>query len=318
MTPMQNQPQIPRERALWMLRKMRLVRQLSERIISLYPTDVMETPVHLCIGQEAVAAGVCAHLEDADTLFMGHRTHAPALCKGLPLHSLVAELYGRTTGCSHAKGGSMHLYDEEHGLLGSSAIVGGNIALGVGGALSSKLQGAEFISVSYFGDAATNAGVFYESLNFAALQSLPVLFLCENNGLSNVMPMSEHSAHDIIGVAAQFMPVYRADGTDARSVFVEAGQAIRSVREERAPVFLECRTKRWMKHQGHERDDLDYNPVDQEADCPIRKLEEWLLQREWATQADLHRIGEETEASISQAIRYAEDSPYPHVVTQEV
>ena len=175
--------------------------------------------MHLCIGQEAVSAGLCCHLDDDDQMLLGHRTHGPALAKGMPLEKLVAELYGRTTGCSHARGGSMHVFDAEHGLPGSSAIVGGSIAVGVGAALSSKMQGADFISVSYFGDAATNAGVFYESMNFAALKQLPVLFLCENNGLSNVMPIEEHSAHDIVSVAEQFMPVYRADGTDALSVY---------------------------------------------------------------------------------------------------
>src|SRR5690606_10434450 len=163
-------PTIKLDDLLWMLRRMRLIRQVSERIAALYPSNVMETPVHLCIGQEAVPVGLCRHLRDDDKLFLGHRTHGPALAKGLPLPKLIAELYGRTTGCSHAFGGSMHVIDVEPGLPGSSAIVGGNIALGVGGALAAQRGDAPFISVSYVGDAATNAGVFYESMNFAALR----------------------------------------------------------------------------------------------------------------------------------------------------
>lgn len=315
---MTNPDRISLDDALWMLRRMRIVRQLSERIVRLYRTDVMETPVHLCIGQEAVSAGVCVHLRDEDKLFLGHRTHGPALAKGLSLRSLVAELYGRTTGCSGAHGGSMHVFDREHGLLGSSAIVGGNIALGVGGALAAKLMQAPFISVSYFGDAATNAGVFYESLNFAALQSLPVLFVCENNGLSNVMPMAEHSATDICSVARQFMPVQEVDGTDALAVHAIAGRAIETVRAERAPVFLHCSTKRWMKHQGPDRDDLACNPVDPQVDCPIRKLESFLLARELVEVEALTKIADEVEASIDDAIRFAEQSPYPDCELLEV
>lgn len=309
---------IQRDRALSMLRTMRRVRQLSERIIELYPTDVMETPVHLCIGQEAVSAGLCAHLTNADQMLLGHRTHAPALAKGLPLDKLVAELYGRTTGCSRGRGGSMHLYDPEHGLPGSSAIVGGSIAVGVGAALSSKLQGADFIAVSYFGDAATNAGVFYESMNFAALKQLPVLFLCENNGFSNVMPFDAHSAHDVVGVAERFMPVYRTDGTDALAVYKDAGRAVAEVRATRGPVFLEAQTKRWMKHQGHEPCHLADNPIDREKDCPIHKLEHFLASSSMATAAELRAIHDDVEREIDAAIAAAEKAPYPQASLQEI
>ncbi len=310
---MGNTEAIKPEQCLWMLRKMRLVRQMSERIVELYPTDVMETPVHLCIGQEAVPVGLCAHLTDADKLFPGHRTHGPALAKGLPIEKLMAELYGRTTGCSRGIGGSMHLLDLERGIPGSSAIVGGSIALGVGAALSAKMQAADFVSVSYFGDAATNAGVFYESLNFAALRKLPVLFLCENNGLSNVMPIHEHSFTDIVSVAEQFMPVYRADGTDALSVYAEAGKAVGDVRAGRGPVFLECKTKRWMKHQGHEPDDLPCNQIDRAKDCPIRKLETFLIKSSLLTPSELRAIYREIESEIDAAIAFARSSPYPDV-----
>jgi TPP-dependent pyruvate/acetoin dehydrogenase alpha subunit len=309
---------LKREDGLWMLRRMRLIRQTSERIARLYPTNVMETPVHLCIGQEAVSVGLCRHLRDADKMFLGHRTHGPALAKGLPLPKLMAELYGRTTGCSHAFGGSMHLIDLEHGLPGSSAIIGGSIALGCGAALAAQLGKNDYVGVSYFGDAATNAGVFYESMNFAALRKLPVLFLCEDNGYSNVMPKSAHSAHDIVSVARQFMTTLQADGTDVLSVYEHAGEAVAQLRRGEGPVFLHCATKRWMKHQGHEACDIVDNGIDRERDCPIRKLEAFLLKSRLITPAELAQIEQAVEAEIDAAIQFAESSPFPDPSLLEV
>ena len=309
---------IKREDALWLLRRMRLIRQASERIAALYPSNVMETPVHLCIGQEAVSVGVCRHLRDTDKLFLGHRTHGPALAKGLPLPRLMAELYGRTTGCSHGYGGSMHVIDLEHGLPGSSAIVGGAIALGVGAGLAAKLSGQDFLGVSYFGDAATNAGVFYESMNFAALQQLPVLFVCEDNGFSNVMPRAAHSCHDIVSVAQQFMPTTRADGTDVLAVFEAAGSAIAQLRQGHGPRFLHCTTKRWMKHQGHERCDLIASELDPARDCPIFKLEAFLQRSGLAAGHELEHIAAEIEREIDAAIAFAERSPFPQPQEVEV
>jgi len=309
--PSKTSPTIRREDALWILRRMRLIRQASERIAALYPTDVMETPVHLCIGQEAVSVGLCRHLEDTDKLFLGHRTHGPALAKGLPLPKLMAELYGRTTGCSHAMGGSMHLIDLEHGLPGSSAIVGGSIALGVGAGLAAELSGNGSVGVSYFGDAATNAGVFYESLNFAALRKLPVLFLCEDNGYSNVMPKSVHSAHDITSLAQQFMPTFTADGTDVLSVYDKAGAALAGVRAGEGPAFVHCHTKRWMKHQGPDACDIPNNGIDRARDCPIAKFEKFVTRSGLATAGDLSLIASEVEREIDAAIAFAERSPFP-------
>ena len=302
---------IHRDDALWLLRRMRLIRQASERIAALYPSNVMETPVHLCIGQEAVAAGVCRHLHDRDKLFLSHRTHGPALAKGLPLPKLFAELYGRTTGCSHGHGGSMHLIDLEHGLPGSSAIVGGSIALGVGAGLASALTTRDFLGVTWFGDAATNAGVFYESLNFAALRKLPVLFVCEDNGYSNVMPRSAHSAHGIVELAAVMLPAVSVDGTDALTMFAAAGEAIAAIRAGQGPRLLHCRTKRWMKHQGHERCDLTDNQVDVARDCPIHKLEAFLRSSGITTAGELAAIVDSTERDIDAAIAFASSSPFP-------
>jgi len=297
--------------AVALLRRMRIIRQVEERIITIYPTDVMVTPVHLHIGQEAVPVGVCAHLNDADKIFFGHRTHGPALAKGLSIKSLMAELYGRTTGCAHGYGGSMHLVDPERGMLGSSSIVGGSIALGVGSALAAKLRGEPWIAVSYFGDGATNSGVFWESLNFAALKRLPVLFVCEDNGLSNVMAKSDHMFADVERVTAEFMPTLHADGTDVLSVYAAVEEAMTHVRGKRGPALVYCPTKRWMKHQGVEVDDLAINPVDRDADCAIARLERLMLQSGLITADESRDMVASIEAEIDAAIEFAIASPFP-------
>jgi len=302
---------LTRDQSISLLTKMREIRQFSERIISIYPTDVMVTPVHLCIGQEAVSVGVCSHLRPTDTIFFGHRTQGPALAKGLEMKRLMAELYGRVTGCSHSFGGSMELIDPPNGMLGSSAIVGGSIALGVGSALAAKLQGEDRIAVSYFGDGATDSGVFWESINFAALKQLPVLFVCENNGLSNTMAKSDHMFPELTSIAERFMPTFQPDGTDVLSVYAAAGEAVSYVRDNRKPVFIECTTKRWMKHQGVEWDDLPHNPVDTELDCPIRKLENWLVDNNLLNLADIQEVVDGVERTIDEAIEFSLQSSFP-------
>jgi pyruvate dehydrogenase E1 component alpha subunit len=302
---------LTRETGLRLLRKLRDIRQFEERIIGIYPTDAMVTPVHLHIGQEAVPVGVCDHLKDSDTIFFGHRTHGPALAKGMPMRKLMAELYGRTTGCANGFGGSMHLIDPEHGMLGSSAIVGGSIAVGVGAGLAAKLGKTGAISVSYFGDGATNSGAFWESMNFAALKEVPVLFVCEDNDLSNVMRRREHTFVDVPKAAELFMKTWRTDGTDVLAVHTAAREAVKYVRETGKPALIHCPTKRWMKHQGVDKDDLDYNPVDHTKDCPIVKLEQAMLQKKLATQAELETIGHEVEKNIDDAIDFSLKSPFP-------
>lgn len=298
--------------ALWMLEKMLVIRRVEEKIVEIYPTDAMVTPVHLHIGQEAVPVGVCAHLKPSDTIFFGHRTHGPALAKGMDLKKFFGELYGRVTGCSSGFGGSMHLVDVENGMLGSSSIVGGSISLGVGSALASKLTNADYISVSYFGDGATNSGVYWESVNFAAIKELPVLFVCEDNSLSNVMPKMEHMYLDSqIPFTEHFMKSFEADGTSALSVYQAASKAVEYVRNEGKPAFLECKTKRWMKHQGIEKDDLAINQIDPEKDDPIKKLRDDMLKAGLITQNEILKLEKHIAADIAAAIKFSEESPFP-------
>ena len=311
---MENSKSLTKEANIELLRKMREIRQLQERFIDIYPTDVMVTPLHLHIGQEAVPVGVCAHLNPSDVLFFTHRSHGPALAKGMDMKVLVAELYGRTTGCAQGYGGSMHLVDPANGMLGSSSIVGGGIPLGLGAALTSQMKNEKWIGVSYFGDGAMDSGVFWESINFAALRQLPVLFVCEDNGLSNVMPKSAHlHLNKVEPVVAEFMPTFTGDGTDVSTVYEVAGQGIELVRSKRAPVFIRFETKRWMKHQGVDWDDLEINPVDIEKDCPIRKLERTMLASGQINQREIDRIVSDIEDQIDAAIEFAVNSPFPDV-----
>ncbi len=306
-----NGNELTREMGLRLLRKLKEIRQVEERIITIYPTDVMVTPVHLHIGQEAVPVGVCDHMRPHDVIFFGHRTHGPSLAKGLPLKKLMAELYGRTTGCSGAFGGSMHLVDPEHGLLGSSAIVGGSIAVGVGAALAAKLEKRDQLAVSYFGDGATNSGVFWESLNFVALKKVPVLFVCEDNFLSNVMHRDDHMFADIAKVSQHFVKVFQADGTDVMAVRAAAGEAFAYIRAEGKGALLLCPTKRWMKHQGVDVDDLEINPVDRVKDDPILKLEKAMMEKGLAKQEEFDQMKKDVEKDIDEAIAFAVNSPFP-------
>ena len=164
-----------------LFKSMLRIRLFEEKIVELYPEQEMRCPVHLCIGQEAIAAGVSLHLENEDYVFSNHRGHGHAIAKGADMAPLMAEFYGKATGCSKGKGGSMHIIDVDKGMLGTSAIVGGGIPMGVGAALASHIKRDKKITVIYFGDGAADEGVFYESMNFASLKKLPVVFICENN-----------------------------------------------------------------------------------------------------------------------------------------
>jgi TPP-dependent pyruvate/acetoin dehydrogenase alpha subunit len=303
---------VSKEQGLYLLKKMREIRQFQERVVALYPTDVMVTPVHLHIGQEAVPVGVCANLNKEDTISFTHRTHGPALAKGMDMKRLMAELYGRTTGCSKGRGGSMHVIDVENGMFGSSSIVGGGIAVGVGSGLAIKLKNENRIAVSYFGDGATDCGAFWESINFAALREIPVLFVCENNHLSNTMKKADHMYADLGRVAKEFMTTFQADGTDVLDVFSKGREAVQYIRKMSRPAFLECPTYRWMKHQGADRDDLPYNQVDTNEACPIRRLEKYLLENRLATSGEIASLVADIERTVDEAIAFAANSPFPH------
>jgi pyruvate dehydrogenase E1 component alpha subunit len=229
------------------------IRLVEEKIIELYPTDQIQSPVHLSIGQEAAAVGVCANLSDDDWVFINYRGHAFYLAKGGPLPEFFAELMGKSGGLSKGKAGSMHLADPDHGVVGASAVVASTISHAVGAALASKIKGeSKRIFVANFGDGAMEQGVFFESLNFAALHQLPVLFLCEDNGLAVHTSRNDRQSFDIAKLVNAFhIPYITIDkGYDPQEIAFVSKQAIDRVRDESTPVFLRVKTVRYKEHVG--------------------------------------------------------------------
>lgn len=229
------------------------IRMVEERIIDLYPTDLIQSPVHLSIGQEAVAVGVCANLNKDDWVFINYRGHAFYLAKGGPLPEFFAELMGREGGLSKGKAGSMHLAAPEFGVMGASAVVASTISHAAGAALAEKIKGVnDRIFVSNFGDGATEQGVLHETLNFASLHHLPVLFLCENNGLAVHSSMEERQSYNKSQLLKAYNIAYVCceDGHDPVAVAKVAKEVIAEVRSLGKPVFLEIKTARYMEHVG--------------------------------------------------------------------
>lgn len=260
-------------------RAMLRIRRVEEAIAQRYAQQEMRCPVHLSIGQEAVAVGVCAALRRTDGVFGGHRAHAHYLAKGGDLNGMIAEIYGKAEGCCRGVGGSMHLIDLTAGFLGAVPIVGATIPLAVGAAWAARLKGEDKVTAVFFGDGCFEEGVVHESINFAVLHRLPVLFVCENNlyacytRLSTRQP--DRPLHGL--AAAHGCSVMTADGNDVQTVFEAAQAAVNGLREGKQPVFLECSTYRWREHCGpNSDDDLGYRPPGEpeafRSACPINRL----------------------------------------------
>lgn len=288
------------------------IRKFEEKVAELIVSNQINCPVHLYIGQEAVAVGVCANLLKEDLVFSTHRSHGHYLAKGGDMKALMAELFGKVTGCSGGRGGSMHLASPEFGLLGSSAIVAGTIPIAVGSALAFTIQGKSNVSIVFFGDGAVNEGVFYESLNFASLKQLPIVFVCENNLYSTHMPIASHLANtDIYKIADIFnMKGIRIDGNDVLTVHEVAKRVIINARYNNKPSLIECMTYRWMGHVGASYD-LDKGIRHKEEleqwmrMCPIKMMEDAI------PEARRLSIKETINKEIEEAVSFAQESPYP-------
>ncbi|MBV2156623.1 thiamine pyrophosphate-dependent dehydrogenase E1 component subunit alpha [Kitasatospora sp. SUK 42] len=300
------------------------IRAVEEGLADVYREEQeMRTPVHFSIGQEATAVGVCAAMRRSDLVYSGHRCHAQYLAKGGDLTAMVAELYGRETGCSGGRGGSVHLVDLEAGFGASSAILGEMISVGTGAAWASAVAGRDDVAATFFGDGAAEEGVFHESLNFAALRRVPVVFVCENNGYSLSSPLSSRqpAGNSITRWADRYgMPGVRVDGNDVFGVYAAATEAVRWCREGRGPYFLELTTYRWREHVGpnwdYDRDHRSKAEVDSWiARCPITRATEEL--RERVPGIDRARAQWETESreELAKAIAVAKASPFPAVET---
>ncbi len=309
---------IPRNTLLELYTTMLTIRMFEEKIVELYPAQEMKCPVHLCIGQEAIAAGVCQDLRRDDYIFSNHRGHGHCLAKGASMKAMMAEFYGRATGCSRGKGGSMHIVDTARGILGTSAIVGGGIPMGVGSALASRLRGDNKVSVVFFGDGAYDEGVFYESFNFASLKKLPVVFVCENNFYATNSPQSSRqSSCEIANSAAAFgAPGICLDGNNVLEVYNVALEAIGNARSGGGPSLIEARTYRWKGHVGPE---VDYEKGARSKEellywmkkCPVKNFERGLRDTGIITESELDAIPQAIMAELDKAVSFAIESPYP-------
>lgn len=298
--------------------KMVLIRRFEEMIVSVYSAQDMKTPVHLYIGQEAVAAGVCANLKKEDYIFSTHRNHGHCLAKGVDPKILYAEFYGRITGCCKGKGGSMHSAIPECGIPGTSAIVGGGIPIAVGASLAIKMKGSDRVSVAFFGDGAVDEGTFYESLNFASLKQLPVVFICENNFYATNSHLSVRQPYDNIlkRVECFRIPSIQIDGNDVLAVYHSARKAIQRAREGKGPTFIECRTYRWKSHVGPDFDfEKGFRPKEElemwMKRCPVARYKDYLIENQIINETGYKDMIKQIDAEIEYALKFAKESPFP-------
>ncbi len=335
---------LERETLLQMLRRMVRIRLFEERLKEYYdyrgycevsdPDDeaqssdelltcvgydfvsrgVIGGAVHLSIGQEAVSVGVCSHLNDDDHIVSSHRSHGHTLAKGCSVDKALAELMGRATGLSGGYGGSMHLFDAEHGMLGGNGIVGGQIPLALGPAFAARYRGTSQVSVAFFGDGAANQGTCHESMNLAALWKLPVLFVCENNLYANTTPAQlSLPVPDVAERAHGYgMPGEAVDGQDVMAVYEVAGEAVDRARAGDGPTLIEAKTYRFEGHcgvsSGHQSPE--------ECRCwqqrdPLPLFEAYLQENSIAGAAEFEQIRQETLGEMDDAVQFAIDSPFP-------
>jgi len=294
------------------------IRIFEERAAELLEANEIKCPTHLYIGQEAIAAGVCVALRQDDYIFGTHRSHGHYLAKGGDMKQMMAELFGKRTGCSKGRGGSMHLVAPEVGLLGTAPLVSGIIPIAVGAALASKLRAEDRVSIAFFGDGATDEGIFYESVNFAALKKLPVIFVCENNFFATHLHISERRVRDnIVKISDIYgMPGVIVDGNNAVEVYYAADRAIARARAREGPTLLECRTYRWRGHVGPKWD-LDVGLRRKQelpkwlAKDPIVRLKKYLLEDGTLSLEELKRLSADIEQEVEDSIAKAREASPP-------
>ncbi len=305
-------PEVP---LLDMYRTMLTIRRFEERCNYLFMQGRIPSTLHLYIGQEAVATGVCAHLRPDDYLLSTHRPHGHAIAKGVAPGAIMAELFAKSTGCCKAKGGSMHVGDIQVGMFPAIAIVGANIPIAAGVGLAAKRLGTDRVAVSFFGEGAANEGAFHEGMNMAAIWDLPVVYVCENNLYAASTPVSVSFKIENIAdrAAAYGMPGVVVDGNDVEAVYQVAGEAVARARRGEGPTLIECKTYRLC---GHSRSDpRTYRTKEEEAEWeakdPIPRLGERLKEMDLATDETLAAIEQEVTALVDEAVAFAEESPLP-------
>ena len=306
-------------------RKMVLIRLVEEAIADRYPEQEMRCPVHLSIGQEGAAAGVCAPLQKTDVVISAHRSHAHYLAKGGDLRAMLAELYGKEAGCAKGVGGSMHLLDPDAGVLPCIPIIGSSLATGVGAGLAFKQREEKRVSVVFFGDGAMEEGIFHESANFAALKKLPVIFVCENNLYSVCTPIEmRQPQRPLTDLAkAHSMPTIHENGNDAKAVYDSVSSAVDAARQGEGPTFMLLDTYRIREHCGPLydlelgfRDEAEFETWKER--CPL-KTHRTLLENEigW-TEADDETLLHDISAEIEAAFKFAIEAPFPDLAAADM
>lgn len=303
------------EQAIRLLATMWRIRLFEERVGQLVRAGEIDGLIHLSTGQEGVAAAVCSQLRDDDHVYSGHRAHGHAIAQGASLGRVMAELMGRDTGLCRGLGGSMHLVDVEHGFMGATGVVGGNVPIALGSALAAHLRGLDTVSVVFFGDGAVQAGHFTETVNLATLWRLPLILVCENNGFAEFTPRSAHTVVERVSdvVAPYGLGRVTVDGNDVQATWDAFGGFLQSARAGGGPFLLECLTHRVRGHYegdpGRYREALAEEEW-QEKD-PIIRLERHGVAEEWFAEDELRGVAAGAAEEVEDAVRFGRESPLP-------
>ena len=306
-----------REHALELLKQMILIRRFEEKCAELYSAEKIRGFLHLYIGEEANAVGVMQVLEPDDAVVATYREHGHALARGLPPSEIMAEMYGKATGSSRGRGGSMHIFDARHRFYGGNAIVGGGLPLAVGLALADKMQGKDRVTCCFFGEGAAAEGEFHESLNLASLWNLPVLFVCENNGyaMGTALDRSESNPDISQHAAAYSIVAEDVDGMNVVDVEAAARRAVAAIRAGNGPRFLENKTYRFRAHSMFDaelyRDKAEVEKWKKIG--PVVRFTDWLLESGMIHEADIDVIEQEVARTIEVAVVFAEQAPWEPV-----
>lgn len=304
-----------KEQALWIYQKMNEIRYFEEEVRRTFGKGAIPGFVHLYAGEEAVATGVMAQLEDEDYITSTHRGHGHAIAKGCDINGMMAEIMGKKDGLGGGKGGSMHVADVEKGMLGANGIVGGGFGIASGAALTIKTLKQDHVAVCFFGDGASNEGVFHEGLNLASILDLPVVFVCENNQYGEGTPFSYASASETVAERAVVydMPGVRVDGMDVLAVYNATKDAIERAKAGKGPSLIECDTYR--KYGHFEGDEQKYKSDDDENSDrdPIPEFREKAIKEGWFTAEQADEIENAAIKTIEDAVAFAEASPLPDI-----
>lgn len=307
--------EISKEKKLKLLRTMIKIRYFEEKVKELYLNNLIRGTVHLSIGQEAVAAGSCLSINQDDYITSTHRGHGHCIAKGVDLKKLMAEILGKETGVCGGRGGTMHLFDVSHGVMGTNGIVGGVIPIATGIALGIQQLELNRVVLCFFGDGASNQGSFHEAINLGSVWKLPVVYICENNQYGDTTPFREVAAIENIADRAggYGIPGVVVDGNDVLEVYTKVSEAVQRARSGDGPTLIECKTYRWEGH--HLGDPCVYRTKDEverwQKKCPIKRFKNLLEKEKILSQNDWEKMEKEVKTEIKEAENFAIESPYP-------